>query len=1068
MNRNQFTFSYPSTHCIETSPFELSDEEHKYLLSIMTEAGKMAQNLLTIMLTLRGKNYFMDRKEFTNESVVAKQNVLFARLKKSKYLTELMEKYELSSFSFEYFQKIANNAYNFFVNYPQARGFEGLFFSPEKIKDLKKSKSYNVNKSAKVDGKTKKTVDEKASNEIKFVFDLLRKEGIFPILPSFGERNSGMSFGITQDVQSKLSSFDELQNAYNESRDENSSAVSEFMGKSKETNEYCALFIEIRDEIKKFNKDNYSLLISNWRDSKPNEETKAVKPGIRSILLELPSDYVFSEKDNAKCGYSYVILQKIFSHPNLWREKDIIGKQEYVKKLEKILSFTKESINISSFENGKLPRIHFGNNFTKFKLHKNDGRIYFIAKDIGFHGKTIEFEFCKSAHFCDNTEINYSQKKKGTESVFEISNKETGQYIITYSGDSKNRTRYTACINEPFLRYNVDKKRFYFDIPLTNHHMAHEILTDEIIKEHKERNGNILTYFTSAFRPELDSDNDEFAKTSNGKDISLKKNIFGTNEKIVFAGVDFGISNVFAISMHEANKSNLSVRQTKVINSSDFKNPNPEIKKRIDLIRDKQDLLRALFAFTNGHINGLDVKGKTLRGTQFKAFSLKKMYAEKFTSEVNKAYFDKDGNWVDKYIAFIDSQKRHKYYVSMVKLHGEEAGKNHLKKLLKFVDLHPEWDALSNKQKENFRVARKAKYGQWIIHSMLEELRDDISWMRSLYQNTQDKRYFCQNENYPGLITFMKKVVVQDYISLARRLYNYGENPSVDKEDHGAKGNERLCKDLYEYFEGLTQQCVRIADDMVNAVRFADPSVKIIFIEDMESRTSVYESSKSNKLKSLWAFGEIRKFLVNKAAKHNICVVPVNPEMTSQMYLDNGVTKLGCRREGKNGDARNLWIKVGGKVKSIDCDENAAYNIAMRGWKRCKDMTTFWAKEVGVDEIVITHALKKAKKSKESEELDEDEGTIGVQKSAGLYNCLKSHLSKGGLFNRTDYGNRHYIFKRDGNKFVYSGEKPLSSDLKIEDEVKFRKVVCQDGGFRFVDDIRSELKAEADIISPLK
>ncbi len=231
-----------------------------------------------------------------------------------------------------------------------------------------------------------------------------------------------------------------------------------------------------------------------------------------------------------------------------------------------------------------------------------------------------------------------------------------------------------------------------------------------------------------------------------------------------------------------------------------------------------------------------------------------------------------------------------------------------------------------------FKELRKKK-NKWIIGFFVKKFLKEVSDLRMEFARSLDKRDYCKNHNYVDYSVFRKKEVIQSLMTLLKAFSTFG---MTSKECQHFTSN--FSHSLRKWYKGLTRRCSSIASSMVNAAR--KHNALVIFIEDLDSHPSLFDSSDKNSLKRLWGWGEIKKWMAHEARKHGIIVIQVDPHLTSRINADDGLLGLTI--------GRNLYTFLpNGDINIVDRDENAARSILKRGILRHSDIREFPVESIG-------------------------------------------------------------------------------------------------------------------------
>jgi len=314
----------------------------------------------------------------------------------------------------------------------------------------------------------------------------------------------------------------------------------------------------------------------------------------------------------------------------------------------------------------------------------------------------------------------------------------------------------------------------------------------------------------------------------------------------------------------------------------------------------------------------------------------------------------------------------------------------------------------------------------WIVAEKINEIRSLISEIRSEYYASKDKRNYCRNLNGVDLSVFLKKKVVKNWISLLRSFSTFGMTPQ-----ESAYIRKDFAKNLSKWYKGLVRKCGSIAAHIVNIAR--DNKVMVIFIEDLDARTSAFDSKEDNELKILWGWGEIKKWIGHQARKHNIAVVAVDPHLTSLVNHESGL--LGIAGSGND---RNIYtFQKNKKYVVINRDNNAAHNIALRGLSKHTDIREFYVEQIDVDHYRLMYG---------------PEAENGKRRSGAIY----KHI-----------GSTECVFSKQKNGTLKVEKTSLTKDEKEMPKINGKGVyaILHGNEWRLRHELNEELGAKLDGIS---
>jgi IS605 OrfB family transposase len=193
---------------------------------------------------------------------------------------------------------------------------------------------------------------------------------------------------------------------------------------------------------------------------------------------------------------------------------------------------------------------------------------------------------------------------------------------------------------------------------------------------------------------------------------------------------------------------------------------------------------------------------------------------------------------------------------------------------------------------------------------------------------------YCKNQNHVSQKDFLKKELTDKYIIFNKKFTVFGMTPEENNE-YFSKNNH--AKSYYKYRDGLVR---KINGGIASAVyRIAIKyNVNLIFMEDIDTKRSSYDSREENKIKDIFNFSKLKKELKQQAIKFHIPIVAVNPSETSIINHKNGLRGVEYYRY--------IVTLENGEISYIDRDDNAAENILDRGLSNHHNMRTFYAEQV--------------------------------------------------------------------------------------------------------------------------
>jgi len=487
---------------------------------------------------------------------------------------------------------------------------------------------------------------------------------------------------------------------------------------------------------------------------------------------------------------------------------------------------------------------------------------------------------------------------------------------MSYSADSHKLTYYDGMLNQPVLAYNKEKGGFYFLAALSEHEAKDcqlDMTSQRLFKN----------YFTSAL-------SDNYRQTN-------KHTLPDGTFKIV--GIDLGLRQPFVGVVYE-----VRVELGQIVSHKFLRyikaNASENAGIKVEILHNLFDQIKAL---------------KSLLYETNKYFVTKKeeeipdSYRPSF-DRAAIAYGDILGIDMDMYRAYVHNfnninELRHdKNWIISTLIKNLNSSPQ--KKCGKCGNIDNPTSEQCSKCGEPSRIVEKkcGKCGNIIQMEFMGDMiyrcpkcNNSITGIKDLrteYTRIKkgEKKSYCKKNNYTDWTIFLKKKIILEYISLLRSFSTIGLKTS---DTIGIRKN--FAKTLYRWHKGLVRKCYLLSADIINVVR--KEGAKVLFLEDLDIKTSIADNREENKLKALWGWGEIKKHLGHQARKHKIAVVAVNPHLTSLVHYETGLKCI--ETEGR----MVTTIKDGKKI-CIDRDENAAHNIAIRGLYRHANL-----REFSVDQI---------------------------------------------------------------------------------------------------------------------
>lgn len=294
------------------------------------------------------------------------------------------------------------------------------------------------------------------------------------------------------------------------------------------------------------------------------------------------------------------------------------------------------------------------------------------------------------------------------------------------------------------------------------------------------------------------------------------------------------------------------------------------------------------------------------------------------------------------------------------------------------------------------------------------------------HKKSEEKRKHNIELNHVDYATIRLRSLLKQEISRRRSFSNLGlslEQRKVISKD--------FCKSLWEWREGLTDRMTKeISSAIVNIARLH--KARFIFLEDLDTSRSVLDDISENDTKDLIGFGKLKEKLEAKALKHNIAIIYVDPEDTSQIHYDSG--KLGLRFERDN-----LTVLYKGKIITVDADINASKNILLRGINRNTDLRTYWADQIGDNEYRVF--------------VDKKRKPVSLANFVGNAKILKGTVEKPTAV---------VTFEKRNNKLVLKETEVKKETLKKPAIGKYKTKIVRDGNeWSLADDLIHSIEDKA-------
>lgn len=250
---------------------------------------------------------------------------------------------------------------------------------------------------------------------------------------------------------------------------------------------------------------------------------------------------------------------------------------------------------------------------------------------------------------------------------------------------------------------------------------------------------------------------------------------------------------------------------------------------------------------------------------------------------------------------------------------------------------------------QNFHSLPEWKECRDRVQSVINEFKEICRW---------EKRGIIGLKEQSMMIKLYKEFIgfLKSWTYLGSKPKEKGQR-SVGFEKH-QKHLENLKKDFRKKF----------ACEVVRAAR--RHGVTIIAAEDLQHfKPDGERKSGDNERLMLWGKGEILKWLKHFAEQYGICVITVDPRMTSQTDPLTGLFAYRCYG--------SLYVEREGIIEELDADCAASENIAARVHHRQTNEPFLYVKSVGDGQYILEEPI--------SDEKDGDEANKGKKmKSARL------------------------------------------------------------------------------------
>lgn len=749
-----------------------------------------------------------------------------------------------------------------------------------------------------------------------------RKKGIFPIRVNGKTMESAaLKFSLAQDVLTKLTSMVEIQKEYDEKRKTWEKVLQDLGVKLEKLERYEEFLSVVRNipEYSQFNNDGYRRFLRSWRG--PRDDNKAIifEKGMRHHFLRtLANDpsHVFSEADKYLFGYNAQFMNTIFN--------DFRDLWEH----EDILGSQRKELKGQDYVDAVYNNYHWLKDSIGISSFGKNGKVCHIHMGNNFAKFTLTKEGDRWVVGVQNVNGGKEYHRLEICHCPQFDSMTTKIVNLEKSDGSPAKTETIQ------VRYAADSKQKTWETgnlsqPTLRYSVEKKCLfIDFAISDSKVE--GILSDSILSSSKEMFKLKGAFSAAMPCNDRQKDKSTSPV-DKLRVMGVDLGMVVPIQATIYDVEIKNGKAEghQIKSLRSPQNENYTEQIQK-ITSLRSRMNGMRHLIDQTVLYVAGeIDAVPEVVRGKNWST-----NIAESLGIDMNE------------YNMFLSDAK----------------GK------MKAEDL--------------FWWIRKQE-SQWLALPIMRKLREEITEMKTAFfrcKTAEEKRNHCQNRNHVDHSVFMKKAMVDDWISLTRSFSTFGLST---EESIRIRRNNLSAKDR-KWRKGLARKCSSLASLIINMAR--ENGAILVFIEDLDCRPSAFDSKEDNNLKKLLGWGELKKWLGHQARKHNIGVIPIDPHLTSRIHSETGL--LGIIH------GRDLYVfKPNRQVIVVNRDENADDNIAIRGITRHLDLREFRAVRIGENRYRVVARVEDGAKRKagalfhrvgstECVFVRENDGTLRVETNA--------------------------------------------------------------------------------------
>ena len=682
-------------------------------------------------------------------------------------------------------------------------------------------------------------------------------------LKNSNNTNNGIGACITQMVMINLTQFNTTDHEVKEKKNAWQIMINQNLEKYSLISKFIDEFSKA-SYFKKFSKENFKRFYSSFEEYDYSNLIVQIENMAENKIDSLNLSGYISDKE---------IRSIMLKYKDLFINKDSVFFKEY-KNIMDSFHLSKDYVNISSIgNNGNNCKVFLGENFIK----ETDMKVYNSCDGM------FSFSFYFSGRKCTiKTHRNNRLQNLVISPVYNDANTlKKYTFKFSFSSDSKRQKIYEGFLKEPSIRVKNDS--IFIDLCMTkvkciSHYAQNIDMIDndgDLIKSPRSR----ISRFYSAY---------------DSKKIGYKYETIGM-------GLDVGMANTGAFQTSKVKYENGEFVCEDLCSGVIRKNNNFELVKNI-----------------------LDENKKLF-------FNFKRLL-----NHIKRHYVE-FGNF-DNIAEYYTHNKRLYKPFADVGLNFETTKSNLQQLPIPYAGC-PHIMAFWWRHKDSKELLKDIK-------SIMKKISDRFSDMKNMvntlskylynkesYKDLTEEEYLNAKEFAADANTYRKIELTKLYIDIMNvtglSKYTPEETNSLisgiglEDLEKAIKNRPSLCCDLWKYYNGLKRFVKTYVGGAIVSTANKH-NVSIIMLEDLDNSTDSYNNKKKQDrvFKSIWSQGEMGNFLKYKAAKHNIAVVPVNPNLTSQ--VDN---QSLCMGERTKENPRVLKIKTG----ETDADINASKNILLQG-----------------------------------------------------------------------------------------------------------------------------------------